>query len=146
MQQKCKEELLLWESEPMPSLTQESETDQCEFLAQQHPGNFPTLQILAPCYFGRNAKTLLGLRNQLESTLVKLMIINLCLKSNGGIRYAGDDIKPNPFLGSLLKISTKQGRQRTMQHYNPKRCLMNQKRVRWKKLHHIKQEVCMSRL
>ena len=53
MKQKCKEELLLWESVPMPDLTQESETDQREFLAQQHPGKFPTFQILAACYFGR---------------------------------------------------------------------------------------------
>ena len=52
MKQKCKEELLLWESEPMPDLTQESETDQCEFLAQQHPGKFPTFQILVACYVG----------------------------------------------------------------------------------------------
>ena len=52
MKQKCKEELLLWESEPMPDLTQESEADQCEFLAQQHPGKFPTFQILVACYVG----------------------------------------------------------------------------------------------
>ena len=30
------------------------------------------------------------------------MIINSCLGSKSGIRYDGDDIKPNPFLDSLL--------------------------------------------
>jgi hypothetical protein len=48
---------------------------------------------------------------QLESsTPDKPMIINLFVRSNGGIRYAGDDRKRNPFFGSLLKSSTKQGR------------------------------------
>ena len=63
MKQKCKEELLLWESEPMPDLTQESETDQCEFLAQQHPGKFPTGVESKREALVRNAKTVLELRN-----------------------------------------------------------------------------------
>ena len=116
LKQKCQEELVLWEAEPMPDLTTEPKIDQCAFWSNQPDGKYPTLKVLAAGFFGRQlgsspserhwskCKNTTGTkRTRLEgTTLNKLMIINTCMKANRGIMYDGDPIRPNPFLDSHL--------------------------------------------
>ena len=122
MKQKCREELLQWEVEPMPDLSREPEVDQCVWWANQPEGKFPVLRVVAACYFGRQlganpserhwskCKNTTGIKrtNLSSESLDKLMIINSCLKNMRGIRYDSAPILPNPFLDSHLnKLDTR---------------------------------------
>ena len=108
LKQKCREDLVQLEVEPMPDVSRETKVDHCTWWPSKPEGKFPVLRVLAACFFGGQLGANLSERhwskcknttrtkctNQSSESLDKLMINNSCLKNRREIRYNSAPICP----------------------------------------------------